>query len=485
MSLTATDYYRYFQCPHWPYWERFGDSKDRRALTTAEEEQQADGIRHEQDIVRALFVGTDAISLDYVRRDEGIAATEALMRKGVSIIYQGWLADAERDWVGRPDILERHEGKSRFGNWYYVPVDIKRAHHLRKDHMAQLTFYAELLERLQGTFPAHPAIVNGDGERLTFDASAFLAEFHEITVELERVVQGECPESVYRKSCEDASPWGNACKRLAQEGNDISLLYNVDIRKLKALRQHGIRTVDDAADMDPVQLENASPGFTLRALLAVQRQARSLRDQCVIIKRPLDHETRGLEIHFDIESYPADDMDYLFGFWIGDFYLGEYKAFVAEKVTDECVMWKQFLLWLETLPAEYTVYHYASYELARLTILAKRYGDEENVWLERFRGNMVDIKTLVAEHCVFPLYFYSLKAIGAYLGFEWKGGVKGGRESVTAFEDWLNKQDRDVLDAIIEYNRTDVRGTAFLLDWLKKYAKRETLYTKPFPWQSI
>jgi RecB family nuclease, putative, TM0106 family len=226
--------------------------------------------------------------------------------------------------------------------------------------------------------------------------------------------------------------------------------------------------------------------MTLRALQSIQRQARSLVDQSVIIKKPWMHETTGMEIHFDIESHPMTDTDYLYGFWIRDEAHPEGKSvfFLADAPEEEEKMWKEFMAWLPTLPAEYTVYHYHSYEATRIQVIAKRYGDEESPWLERFSSRLVDLKEAAREHAVYPLYFYSLKNICTFLGFSWTSEIKSGGASIGAYERWLSEHDRSVLEDLVLYNRDDARATAHLLAWLNQYARQEAVYTKPYPWES-
>ena len=479
--LTATDFRRYIQCPHWPYWELFGDKdKDRRPLTSEEEKRMNDGLAHEREIVAAQF--GEAFTVTSMQ-EEGAKATLELMRQGVPVIYQGTLMDGE--WSGRPDILERMEGKSRLGDWYYVPLDVKRSHELKKEHKAQLMFYAILLERIQGVFPSHPAILNSDGERIGFDAASFELDFRDLLHELERIREGEMPAPVYRKSCEDTSPWGKACFRLAHDRRDIALLYNVDIRKLKALRSLGILTIDDAAKLDPETLEGQAPGLTLRGLEAVRRQAISLTTSSVIVRDAFVDPTEGLEIHFDIESYSPADVDYLYGFWIPSGERAGYHAIVAERPEDERKLWSEFLEWLRTLPETYTVWHYAAYEPTRLRVLARRYQTEADPHLLTFLASFKDLKEYVADTAVFPVYFYSLKMIGKFLGFAWEGDVKGGGESVTAYEDWLKTGKRATLESIIQYNRGDVQATAHVLDWMRKYARKQISYAPPYPWTNV
>ncbi len=475
--LTAKEFPLFFQCPHWPYWERFGDIGLRRETNEAEDQRRNEGVAHEHEIVSSLFPGLE--SLETLKQEDAAAKTLELMKQGVPAIYQGVLIDG--DWTGRPDLLERQPGQSKFGDWYYKPVDVKSAHELKKEHMCQLYFYCLLLERAQGHFPAHPEIINGSGERIAFDAPQFAVEFQSILDQLDRIRAGECPDPVYRKSCEDVSPWGKACRKLAEERDDIALLYNVDIRKLRSLRSLGIHTVSDAAGMSPLALEGQAMGLTLRSLESIQRQARSLLEKAVIIREPFVLPTRGTEIHFDIESYPPSDRDYLFGFWLPQD--KKYISFVAEDPnTGEEKLWRDFVAWCATLPEEFTVYHYADFELTRINLLAKRYHTEEDPHLVRFRAAMVDVKDLVRDHVVFPLHFYSLKAIAKFLDFKWEGDVQGGGQSVFAYERWIETKDRSILDGIIQYNREDVQATAHVLRWMSEYARSEASFRPPYPW---
>jgi len=63
------------------------------------------------------------------------------------------------------------------------------------------------------------------------------------------------------------------------------------------------------------------------------------------------------------------------------------------------------------------------------------------------------------------------------------GDVQGGGESVVAYEKWLKTKRRSVLESIVQYNQEDVRATAFLLDWLKMYAKEGAVYRPTYPWE--
>src|SRR5690349_23309748 len=110
--LTASDFYRFLQCPHWPYFERFAtpeEQKLKRDFTEAERTRLENGIAHEAEVVAKLFQGEPVITAKQERdAEKDAAATLALMRQGVRLIYQGTLTHG--DWTGRPDLLERREG---------------------------------------------------------------------------------------------------------------------------------------------------------------------------------------------------------------------------------------------------------------------------------------------------------------------------------------------------------------------------------------
>jgi uncharacterized protein len=236
------------------------------------------------------------------------------MAEGAALIYQGTLTHGE--WTGRPDVLERREGKSVFGPWMYVPVDIKSNHVLEKYQKMQLMFYATLLEKIQGTLPAELAIINVDGERTIFLAEELIAEFRVCIEALERVRAGERPDPVLRKSCYDVGPWGAVCEHLARSTNDVALLFNVDVPKLRALRSLGLRTIDDVAEMDPQAFDGVAKGLRLHGLEVMKRQAQSLRSGKVMVREAITLPAYPLEIHFDIESDPPNDTDYLYGILI-------------------------------------------------------------------------------------------------------------------------------------------------------------------------
>ena len=481
--LTATDIYKYLICPHWPWFDRFATEADlskKRELTEGERKRLDDGYLHEKEVMERISASVEVREMDWKKNPkDAFEETKKAMQEGAEWIYQGTLMHG--DWLGRPDILLRVPGASDIGNWQYVPIDIKSAHELKTTHMFQLVFYSILLKHTQGTFPEKAGIYNADNEEHFFDPSELIGSFKELIDRIEEIRKGEKPKPVVRKACFDTSPWGDACLAYAQETNDIAQIYNVDIRRLTSLRSLGIETVDDAAKMNPDEYANQAWGLTRHGLEVIRMQAQSLIDKIAFIRKSVPLTASPTEIYFDIESDLPNDVDYLYGFWMRKDGKEEYIRFIAEKPEDEETMWHEFLAWLETLPAEYTVYHYAPFEPMRLRLLEKRYGGSS--WLDLFMSRFIDLKPYATKHIVLPLYFYSLKKICKYLGFDWRGELQSGGASIDYYERWCATGNRSILEEIIVYNEDDVRATAFLKDWLQSYAGEVTQYPFPYPWR--
>lgn len=482
--LTATDYFKYITCPHWPYYDRFAtpeEAEAKRPFSDSEKRRMDDGVAHEKDVFEDYAKDHEMLEMERViDPEDAFAYTLQAMKEGAEYIYQGALL--HEDWFGRPDILKRVPGVSELGNWHYIPYDIKSSHRLKPEHMFQLTFYSVLLKHIQGVFPEKAVVINMEKEELAFDPSELLHDFNDVTDKIQAIRKGEKPLPILRKSCFDTSPWGAVCEKYAVATNDIARLFKVDIRKLAALRELGINSVEQVAELDPDEYAGQGWGLTRHALEAMKYQALSLRDNKVFIRKPCTFQETPCEIHFDIESDLPNDADYLYGFIVRENGEDKHIKFLAERPEDERLMWAEFMKWIETLPPDYLVYHYAPHELIRLQLLRQRHGGSK--WLDLFQSRMIDLKVPATGNIVYPLHFYSLKKICNFLGFFWKSDLKSGGESIDRFESWCETGDRAILDDIVLYNEYDVRATAFLKDWMVKYAGEVGEYGEPWEWGS-
>lgn len=460
LPLTAQHFYQYVQCPLWIWFDRYGDQSKKEEISDLQRKLLERGVLHEEEYIAEKDV------TEVKEEDVGKAAAETLelMEKGVPLIYHGALVSDR--WRGRPDLLEKRKGKSRFGDFFYVPIDIKSSHAIHTAQQHQLVFYALLLEDVQGIRPKEGGIINIDHDTLWYEIAKGLKPFEEALKDIATMLEGKKPLPYLTRQCFE-TPWFKELKRYAEEENDIALVYNLKKPALEALRRKNVKTVADASWMDVGSLKGVAPGLTERELVRIKRQATSLMKQEMILKSPATLPDAPLRLYFDIEGDPFHAIEYLFGFLVErEGKKEEYVSFVADHPENEERMWKEFLAWVRSLPAPYVVYHYASYEKSRLTLLKKRYGGGEG--LERFTSHLVDLAHVIKDSVVLPLYFYGLKDIAKYLGFTWSHAQASGTQSIAWYEEWLETGNREILERIVEYNKDDVLATRFLKQWIER-----------------
>jgi len=467
--ITPSHFYQYATCPHWIWYDHFGDPSKKGDVPELAQKLLEQGVMHEEKYV----AGIEMVEVSTKDPAKAFAKTVELMRSGVATIYQGAI-EVEIDgvlWRGRPDLLERRTGRSNLGAFFYVPVDIKSSHSIHKEQQLQLTFYAKILEELQGVRPKETAIINVDHERIAFaPGSEHLVKAKKITREIVEILNGKKPPLRLASKCK-RSPWFEECVRSAKDANDIALIYDLDARAHPALRKAGIDTVADAAKMVVARLPKI-PYCAQAELDRIKLQARSLTTgELHWLKKPSIPDAP-IRIYFDIEGDPLLDVQYLFGFWIVGDGKPRYEYFLADKPEDEEKMWRAFVDWTETLrPGTFKVYHYADYERAQTLRLAKEYGSSPAFGY--FASQYVDLLAVVRESVIFPLYFYSIKDIAKsrFLGFKWRSKKAGGAQSIFWYEEWLETKDRRILQDVIDYNEDDVLATACLDKWLRAAGK--------------
>ena len=462
--LTAEHFYKFFQCPHWIWYDIYGDQTKKGPTPPLMDMIYRGGLKHEKEVIKSRQF--EEIKPEMFRDlDEAFLATVELMKQGKNI-YHGVLMD--KHWVGMPDLLEARPGKSKLGDHYYVVYDIKSGRQIRDEYKFQLTFYSLILEQIQGVLPVEAYIINADGEERSFLVEDFLDYFHLTRQTIEKVLDGEKPPPFLKSGCKH-SPWYSLCLDDTVGCNDISLVYRLSQADQKRFYDLGIKTVEDLAHADLNQLSSQLLDWQFDKLLKFYNQAQVLVSSQPKFLKKTDFPKVENEIYFDVESDPTDGIDYLFGILIkknsakGE---PEYKYMLAKNKEDEGRMWKEFLDFLETLE-NFAIYHYAYYEKEVFRRLASTYGVSAELE-DKFRNNSIDLHLAVMNSVILPLYFYGLKDIAKYLGFKWTSENAGGAESVVWYNEWMEKKDKKILDKIIQYNKDDVLATLYVKEWLEK-----------------
>ncbi len=464
--LTEKTFFFYLKCPNWVRRDVVHGAHLDELQARLLDESVLPEVMHKLLAVRGEYVTVEDEDVD-----DAFARTLDLMRRGERTIYGGALVDGH--WVGRPDVLERCEGKSDLGHYYYVAIDIKRINdprEIKDGHKMQGAFYADLLLRIQGVKPTSGYIMSPSGVVMRYDLEAFEVDYQLTLDEIERILEGEEPTHVLTTGCK-SSPYFSVCLDEAETCDDLSLLNRVQSEEIDELNRAGVNTVLDLAMADGAALAPKLMDIDEGRLAFLQRQAVALKERVHDVVERVDLPEPNVELYFDIESDPVRDLDYLFGVLkveraADGSVTDSYHAFLAESEGQERDAWDRFAEFLSE-HRHAPVYHYGWYEISICAKLIDRYGAPEGA-VESWQNNFVDLNARMRSAIIFPLSFYSLKDIAQYLGFQWRTEGASGVESIRWYHEWLARGDRALLERIVQYNEDDVRATRLLKDWLSK-----------------
>ncbi|MEK7516653.1 MAG: TM0106 family RecB-like putative nuclease [Patescibacteria group bacterium] len=462
--ITPQHFFRFLTCPYWVYYEQHGKPEERGEISPLMMKIMEDAVLHEKEKL-SKFKFEEVKEKDL---EEGFLKTLALMRKGKNV-YQGVLIDGT--WVGKPDYLERREGKeSVFGDYYYVAMDIKSGRELRDEHKMQIIFYNLLLEKIQGVRSETGVMINGDGDFMEFSIDEELEKFHLTLASIEKILGGEKPPHFFSSSCKE-SPWYGVCKKESIACDDVSLIPRLRRADWKLFLERGVKTIHDVADSDIETLRLKFPEMTLERLERVHTQARSLAKQEAIVLEAPHFPAASEELYFDIEGDPLRGREYLFGILEVHGRTVQYVSFLAETPDEagEKKMWGEFMDYMAK-HKDAAIYHYGTYEATVLDRFAERYGADLDL-LGQIHSNRVNLLSVVARCVALPVYFYSLKDVAKGFGFKWHREDASGANSIVWYDEWLRTGNRELLDRIVQYNEDDVRATYHVKKWLEGLAR--------------
>ncbi len=470
-KITDQAFFKYLKCPAW-FQKDLEEGDKRHAIMSLLQEEGL--LKHK----RLALLGKDPseyveVTADDV--DEGSRETLEHMKNGVQTIVGGVLAVDH--FVARPDVLERVDGRSDLGDWYYVAIDFKRSSTLKEEYIYQGVFYAYVLRMIQGLRPHKGYVVHASGERSSFVIADHYQDFHTLFGRLKDIHAG-AREPHFLTSGYKQSPYFEEFLREVQDCDDLSLLNRVWKKEVYALNDAGIHTVDQLSQASLGKLESVRD-ISMDRLYFLQQQAIAMKEGRVIVLGDLqvEKDVNGALV-VDIESDPLRDVDYLFGVLEVDSHGGtRYHAFFAEREEDAEDVWRRFVTFLERV-ADKPMYHYGWYEVDVFRRLVERWGAPERV-KEQFETRMSDVILTLRNHVIFPLSFYSLKDVAQHLGFEWRSDDASGLNSILWYEHFLEAMEAgDVAGAelwrkkIEEYNEDDVRATWFMKLWALRYGTK-------------
>ncbi len=450
------------------------------------------GERHEVGVVDAMrAAGRDIVALDVPDATPAERAERTLeaMRAGREVLHQGCFASD--GWVGYPDFLIRVDDvRSQLGEWSYEVHDAKMGAHARPDHIFQLLFYNDELERLQGVRPRRMHLMLGTGETPSFDPDDFAAYAANVRADFDlrfAELAGPEPDPAYPYpvgACEFCH-WWHVCDARRRADDHLCLVAGLQHGQGLRLEATGIHDVAALADVTDDVVVPRLARSTLDVLAdqaGLQLRSRGLDRPLYRVLQP--EWDRGLgrlpepspgDVHFDFEGdqyWGEDGLEYLFGTLYGD-EDGQwtYWPLWAHSRAEEQQAFEAWIDWITGRLARFPdlhVFHYNSYETVALKKLMARYGTREHELDELLRRKVfVDLYGITRQAVRAGTEGYSLKALEPVFGFERTAELKGAIGSMRHWQEFQQDGDPAHLRDIALYNQDDVRSTLALYDWLR------------------
>lgn len=462
---------------HWDISQRGEESDFARMLWEK-------GVQIEEEIIKKIKEEVPFESIEGPASQDLFEATLELMKKGVDLIYQGVLI--HEDKIGRPDLLEKVPGESLFGDFYYLPSDIKsgratireESSQIKKHYANQMVFYCELLEKIQGVRPPQARIIDIAGDVTEFD----IAEYEQVYSDSNELVNAivyhkKEVQPIISATCKQCV-WHDPCYKWAKERNDPTLLFYLGA-KVDDFKRRGVCTIADVKDINVADFsgKNKIKGVGDKTLLQLKRRAEVFLDGKPIIFEKPQLRVSPLEVYYDIEDDPSIDHIYLHGFIeVKNGKKSDYTYFLAPDRQNEKEAALQFWNYIEKLPDHAVIYHYGNYEKTKANLLMKKYELDPAI-LEKFDRLRIDLYEAVKKCSDWPLTSYGIKPIAKFLGFNWNAEDAGGANSIAWYSEYRrdpqNKQ--NLLNKILTYNKDDCEATIVVKEWLESQYNKQTM----------
>lgn len=385
--------------------------------------------------------------------------------------------------IATPSLLIKQSGQSKFGDWEYIPTEIKLGRKPKPEYKLIGAFHTQMLAIIQAATPTRSQLILKEHNEHQINLDHWLPKMqHTVAGCLAMLAQQHQPEVfISRQRCSLCS-WYGHCHHVAKSIRHLSLVPGVTPRRYEYLQEVGIDTFESLSEIPETSLGEILGKDTARQL---KQQISALQSDRAVVRANFDLintppiPNGAIELYFDIEAEPERQTDYLLGVLLVDRTANteQFHAFLAETIEDEGKIWQEFLDFISLYP-DAPIFHYSEYEADTIKRLARLY-DTPKEQKKAVLSRLVDLHYWVTKAVIFPVESYSLKALANWIGFYWRETKGSGDQSVCWYDRWLATRDRSLLELILSYNEDDCRATRHLKDWLVEFLEQQRhSYTK-------
>ncbi|MBW4539636.1 MAG: TM0106 family RecB-like putative nuclease [Myxacorys chilensis ATA2-1-KO14] len=479
MFLTADLLLNYQRCSRRAFLDTFGDAQHKDPPNDYLAKLIQDSTAHRRQVLESqAYRRPRYASGDWMA---GAQATLKLMQEGVECISQGVLTTENEGitLVSIPDLLIKQPGYSVFGDWLYVPTDVKLSKRPKQEYQIIAAYHVMVLAAVQQEW-CETAWLQLRGRGL------FEVDLWEAVPRMQEIVDGclaalrqaQEPEVFISRSRCSLCHWYSHCYAIAKSNHHLSLLPGVTQTRYAQLQALNLTTVEALAHTSPTLLEPLA-GFGRETAHNLVRQARSTLYNSALLDESLAYgsghfyaqsiPTAPIELYFDIEAEPGLNLAYLHGILVVD-RIKQTQTFhplLAEAPDQEPIVWQQFLDLVWAYP-DAPIFHFCPYETQTVERLGKLYETPDEL-IRPLLSRFVDLHDRVTQTVTLPVESYALKHIARWIGFDWRDSTANGAQSIYWYAQWLETRDRKYLDSILTYNEDDCRATYVVKEWLTAF----------------
>ena len=433
------------------------------------------------------------IEKDKLNRSDCIKQTLFAMKNEADKICQA--AIQTNGMFGYADLLEKTQGQSHLGDYYYIPCDIKIASHPTSSAIIQLCCYCDILEEIQGILPGSIKIITKNKTTHIFQTRQFFYFYQFLKRKFLDYHSSFTSENMpIPKKHQDHRDWTVFAKKRLHTLDDISLVAGIRQTHCENLKLKNINTIDELSKCNEERIKGM-PGSTFRTLRDQASLQVSSREKSKPVFKVLSHtgERLGLEIlpapneadvFFDMEGYPflaEEGLEYLYGNVINED--RKYIRFWAESKAKEIVAFKDWIEWAYDRwkkNPQMHIYHYGHYETSTIKRLMGRYGIGELEVDNLLRNHIfVDLYKVVVQGLRIGIFSYSLKEVEKLYYEKRDTQIQSGSESAVQFFHFLNSEETletsPFLKNIELYNKDDCFSTRDLCQLLWSLQKTNNI----------
>lgn len=433
------------------------------------------GVEHEAAVQAATSRVIDEIEV--YSWDEGVSATQELMRDGAAAISGAYLEQLLELENGTSVTLrgrvDRLVYDARTG--CYQPIEIKQYAELNEADRLQLDFYVYLLQQMQGARVEGTFWLGKDADNqpryvLThvYNSGRLQGAMRKALTTLQRA---SAPAVRLEPHCREC-PWHDACVEFSRATLDLGLLPRLSRQARSGLERHGITSLNQLASLSVEELQRIK-GIKATAVTHRASAIAYVENRPVWVK-PLPDVLHGGGWMFDLETAAlpgGDGMPWSLG-WCDEAGNSQIAVVAPEQprqtftlpsmglltvVADKDEAWEVFY---EAMCADdKPIYHWSGFDAGVMKATAPARVKAALL------GRMHDLHHTFVNTVRLPLRSYSIKKVAPYFGFNWSGHAEWWAAE-TDYRRWLATGDTQFIAQACGYQRDDVLALAIIWRWL-------------------